>query len=190
VFYPHAAFSGTTQTVVLRTRLADPLSLIPAAREAVHEIDPQVPIYRIESFEQAMARAVWRQRLQGQTLGAFAVLALLLAAVGLYGVIAYGVAQRRREIGVRLALGATRTQVVAVVLRQGGGLVVRGIVIGFVAALLLSRSLAALLYQVRATDPVTFTVVPLVLGLVALLATAVPAVLAARLAPQAALRAE
>ncbi|HEV8239991.1 MAG TPA: ABC transporter permease [Thermoanaerobaculia bacterium] len=190
VYFPYGAWPSSTQTVVLRSRLADPLSLVPAVRQAVRELDADVPIYRVETFEQAIARTLWRQRLQGQALAAFAVLALLLAAVGLYGVVSYSVAQRRREIGVRVALGATRAQVVGVVLGQGAALVMRGIVVGLVAALLLSRPLAALLYEVRATDPLTYAVVPVVLGLVALLATAVPALLAARLAPQAALRAE
>jgi len=190
VYFHYATWPGFTQTVVLRTRLADPLSLLPAVRHALRELDAQVPIYRVETFDEAVARSFWRQRLQGQTLAAFAVLALLLAAVGLYGVISYSVAQRRREIGVRVALGASRTQVVRVVLGQGGKLVLQGIGLGLVAALVLSRPLAALLYEVRVTDPLTFVLVPLVLGLVALLATAVPAVLAARLAPQTALRAE
>ena len=190
IYYPYATWPGATQTVVLRTRLGDPAAVLPSVREALREIDPQVPIYRVETFEEAVDRTLWRQRLQGQTLAAFAVLALLLAAVGLYGVVSYSVAQRRREIGVRLALGASRTQVLAVVLGQGAGLVARGVAIGLVAALLLSRPLAALLYEVRATDPLTFAVVPLVLGLIALLATAVPALVAARLAPQTALRAD
>ena len=121
-----------------------------------------------------MSQSLWRQRLQGQVLGIFAVLALVLATVGIYGVISYAVAQRTREIGVRVALGAQRGDVLAMVLRQGASLAGIGIAIGMGAALLVSRSLESLLYGVNATDLVSFTVVPVMLGVVTLLATFFP----------------
>jgi len=175
---------------VLRTRLEDPTSLMPAVRDLLGGFDRDAPPYRVETFEQAVARTLWRQRLQGQTLGLFAALALLLSVVGLYGVVAYSVAQRRREIGVRVALGATRRQVVGVIVGQGARLVLRGIAIGLVVALFATRLLADLLYEVRPHDLATFVAIPLLLAVVALVASWLPAMAAARVAPQAALRAE
>ena len=190
IYYPIHAWSSRTETLVLRTRLEDPTSLMPAVRDLLGGFDRDAPPYRVETFEQAVARTLWRQRLQGQTLGLFAALALLLSVVGLYGVVAYSVAQRRREIGVRVALGATRRQVVGVIVGQGARLVLRGIAIGLVVSLFATRLLADLLYEVRPHDLATFVAIPLLLAVVALVASWLPAMAAARVAPQAALRAE
>ena len=190
MYYAYFQAPGPTQTLVLRSRLEDPSTLMPAVRDVLRQLDPDVPPYSVATFEQMMARTVSQQRLQGRTLGAFAALALLLAAVGLYGVIAYSVTQRAREIGLRVALGASRSEVVRVVVAQGARLVLVGIVLGLAVALPASRALAALLYEVRATDPTTFLGVPALLAAVALLASAVPAFAAARVDPQVALRAE
>ncbi|HEV8629639.1 MAG TPA: FtsX-like permease family protein [Thermoanaerobaculia bacterium] len=130
----------------------------------------------------------WRQRLQSRALGLFAALALLLALVGLYGVVAYTEAQRRREIGLRVALGATRRQLVATIVAEGVRLAAAGIAVGLAAALVLTRVLASLLYEVRPTDPLTFVGVPLALAAVALLASWVPALGAAGVEPQRALQ--
>jgi len=190
IYFPYAAVPLLQQTLAIRTSLADPLALAPAVRAAIRELDPDVPAYEVQTFEQAVSRSLWRQRLQGQVLGTFALLALALAAVGLYGVVAYAVAQRTRELGVRMALGATRRDVVSLVLGQGARLTLAGVAIGAVASLALTRLLASLLYGVRATDPATLAGVSAVLAGVALAATYVPARRAARVDPLVAMRSE
>jgi ABC-type antimicrobial peptide transport system permease subunit len=159
-------------------------------RAAVRELDPQIAIYAVKTMNDAVTQSLWRQRLQGQVLGIFAALALLLATVGIYGVISYTVAQRTREIGVRVALGAQRRNVLALVLGQGMRLVAIGIAIGVLGALALTRTLSSLLYGVSATDATTYATVPLVLGAIALAATYLPASRATRVDPLTAIRAE
>ncbi len=133
-------------------------------------------------------RSLWRQRLQGQVLGIFAVLALVLAVVGIYGVISYTVAQRTRELGVRVALGAQRSHVFGLVLGHGARLAAIGIAIGLIGAFALKGTLASLLYGVKSTDLVSFVGVPLVLGGVTLLATYLPARRAMKVDPLVAIR--
>jgi len=190
IYFPQLATPSASQTLVLRTSLPDPMALAPAVREVLKELDPDVPAFQVQTLEQAVSRSLWRQRLQGQVLGTFATLALLLAAVGIYGVISYAVAQRTRELGVRMALGATRGQVLGLVLGQGLRLAVAGVAIGIVAALALSRVVASLLYGVSATDLATFVGVPVALALIAMLATLVPARRATRVDPVVAMRTE
>ncbi|AHG93894.1 permease (plasmid) [Gemmatirosa kalamazoonensis] len=190
LYLPYATYPMNTQTLVVRTSLADPLALAPAVRAAVRALDPTVPVYRVQSMEEQVARSVWRQRLQGQVLAVFAALALLLAVVGMYGVISYAVAQRTRELGVRLALGASRAQVLGLVLRQGTRLALVGVAIGLGAAFLLSRVVASLLYEVTARDPLTFGLVPLLLAAAAVLASLAPARRATRVDPLIAMRAD
>jgi putative ABC transport system permease protein len=190
IYLPYFAEPLLTQTLAIRTSLADPLSLVPAVRGAIRDIDAEVPAYQIQTFEQVVSRSLWRQRVQGQVLGVFAALALLLAAVGLYGVIAYAVAQRTRELGVRIALGATRRNVLALVMGQGARLVVAGACIGLVGAFALSLVVASLLYGVQPPDPVTFLAAPIVLVVVALLASWLPAWRATQVDPLVAMRVE
>ena len=190
IYLPYFAEPLLTQTLAIRTSLADPLSLVPAVRRVMREIDAEVPAYQVQTFEQVVSRSLWRQRVQGQVLGVFAALALLLAAVGLYGVIAYAVAQRTRELGLRIALGATRRNVLALVMGQSARLAIAGVCIGLAGAFALSRVVASLLYGVRPIDPVTFVVAPIMLAVVALLASWLPAWRATQVDPLVAMRVE
>lgn len=190
IYYPQLAMPTYSQSIVLRTTLSDPTSLAPALRSTLLSLDPDVPPYQVQSFEQVVSRSLWRQRLQGQVLGTFAALALLLAVVGMYGVISYAVAQRTRELGVRMALGATRRDVLMMVLAEGGQMAAAGVIIGIAGALALSRLVAGLLYEVRPTDPLTFIVVPLALALTALIASWIPARRATRVNPVVAMRSD
>lgn len=186
------AAPGYTLSVVVRTAgsVSDPMSLSPRVLGMLKELDSEIPAYEVQTLEQAVDRSLWRQRLQGQVIGLFAALGMILAAIGIYGVISYGVAQRTREVGVRMALGASRSQVVGLVLRQGMVLVGIGLVLGLVAAFGASRALTRMLYGIGPTDLVSFVGVPLVLGAVALLASWLPARRAARVDPLIAMRSD
>ena len=190
IYYSYASQPTLTQALAIRTRLDDPLALVPAVRGFIRELDADVPAYQVRTLEQQVSRSLWRQRLQGQVLGVFAGLAMMLASVGLYGVISYTVAQRTRELGVRVALGATRRDVIALVLAQGLRLTLLGVVVGIVGALALTRVVGSLLHGVRPTDPFTFVAVPLVLAVVALAASYVPALRATHVDPLMTMRAE
>ena len=190
LYYPYFQQPGYTQTVAIRATSGDPLRLLPGVLGALRALDPELPAYQVQSLEQAVDRSLWRQRLQGQVIGLFAGLALILAAIGLYGVVAYAVAQRTREVGVRMALGATGGQVVGLVVRQGAGLVGLGVALGLGGALALTGVLSKLLYEVKVTDLATFVTVPLGLVVVALIASWLPARRAARVDPLVAMRAE
>jgi ABC-type antimicrobial peptide transport system permease subunit len=137
-----------------------------------------------------VSRSLWRQRLQGNVLAIFAAMSLVLACVGLYGVISYAVAQRTRELGVRMALGASRRTVMFMVFGQSVRVVVAGIAIGVAAAFFAVRIMAALLYGVEARDLATFFTVPMVLAVTALIATIAPALRATRVSPIVAIRSE
>src|SRR5438445_2205883 len=148
--------------LVVRTGV-EPMSLATALRNAVWAVDKDQPVSNIDTMEHIVAGAVARQRFSTMLLGVFATLALILAAVGIYGVMSYSVAQRTREIGIRMALGARRGDVLKMTVKQGLKLVVMGVAIGLVAAFVLTRVMASLLFGVSATDPVTFVSIPLVL---------------------------
>jgi putative ABC transport system permease protein len=137
-----------------------------------------------------VSRSLWRQRLQGNVLAIFAALSLVLACVGLYGVVSYAVAQRTRELGVRMALGATRSRVVLIVFSQSGRVVFAGVAIGLVAAYFAVRVMGALLYGVEARDLTTFFIVPVVLSVAASVATIAPALRATRVSPIVAIRSD
>ena len=190
IFLPATINPPLSQTIAIRTRLPDAHSIMPPVRGVIRELDPGVPAFRVQTFEEAVSRSLWRQRLQGEVLGVFAALALLLASVGLYGVIAYAVAQRTRELGVRMALGATRRHVLGLVLGQGARLTFIGVAVGTLGALALTRVIASLLYGVAPTDPFTFLAVPTALAAVALLASYAPARRAMLVDPLVAMRAE
>jgi putative ABC transport system permease protein len=168
----------------------DPLTLAPAIRKAVAEIDKTQPIFGVMTLEQALADSIAPRRFNLILLGTFAASALLLALIGIYGVIAYGVAQRTHEIGVRMALGAQRRQVVRMVVRQGMSIALAGIGLGIAAALAVTRVLTSLLYEVTPTDPATFAFVAGLLAITALTACGGPALKAALVDPIEALRCE
>jgi predicted permease len=173
--------------LVIRTSV-DPLSLANAVRNAIWAVDKDQPVSDIESMEHIVAGAVARQRFSMLLLGLFAGLALVLAAVGIYGVMSYSVTQRRREIGIRMALGAQKHDVLAMTLRQGLRLTFLGLAIGMTGALLLTRLMSALLFGVSATDPITFGAITLILAAVAVLASYIPALRSMKVDPVIALR--
>jgi len=173
---------------VLRTGVS-PASLGAVVRSQLRLIDINV-LTDVETLTDIRGRSVGDRRFTMLVLGGFALLGLLLAAIGIYGVLAYSVARRTREIGVRMALGAARRRVVRMVLRDSLAPVVAGSAAGIVTALVATRLMRAMLYGVSPTDPATFVVVTLVLIAVAVLASAVPAIRAARVDPIVALREE
>ncbi|MGD0014843.1 MAG: ABC transporter permease, partial [Bryobacteraceae bacterium] len=180
---------AASSTFVVRTG-ADPLAMLPAVRAAVLEAGNDQPVYGVRTMDQIVSASIADRRFSMLLLGIFAGLALLLAAVGIYGVISYTVAQRTREIGIRMVLGAGQADVLKVVVTQAMLPVVAGLAIGLGASFGLTRLMAGMLYGVNAGDPVTFIGVALVLAAVALIATLVPARRAARVAPMVALRYE
>ena len=196
-FIPHVQWGVVTQggdpirSVFLVARVAgDPLDVVGAIRGEIRQIDANVPVANVRSMNDVVAIALATPRLTGLLLSAFAAIALALAAVGIYGVLAYVVSQRTQEIGIRLAIGADRSQVLRMVLRQGLRLAVVGIGAGLIGALALTRLMASLLYNVRPTDPFTFAAVSIALLLVALAASVLPARRATNISPTTALRAE
>ena len=175
--------------MVVRTT-GDPLRMVPTVRATIHEIDRDMPLAGINTMEDMIGTSMSQRRLSTILLGTFSALALLLATIGIYGVMSYTVSQRQRELGIRMALGASRNGVLGLVLRQGMTLAIIGVVIGLFGAFALTRLVASQLYNVQATDPATFVAVTLVLTTVALVASLVPAMRATRVDPVIALREE
>jgi putative ABC transport system permease protein len=191
-YFPFPQDLADTQryfTLVARTA-GDPRALAESIEKAVWTLDPDLPIAEVQSMEQVVSRAVWQPRFSTTLLGGFAALALALAAIGIYGVISYGVGQRQREIGIRMALGARPGDVQRSVLGESAKLAALGSVIGIAGALLLTRYLRTLLYQVSATDPVVIALAACALGAVALAAAWLPARRATTVDPAVALRGE
>jgi putative ABC transport system permease protein len=168
----------------------DPTRVLPTARAALHAIDPDVPIYDISTMDANITNSMGQRRFAMMLLGLFAVMAVVLASIGIYGVMSYSVTQRAHEIGIRMALGAARRNVLRMVMGQGLLLVGAGVLIGVVGAFGLTRLIASQLFGVRPTDPTTFISVALTLIGVAALATFVPAMRATRVDPVVALRDE
>jgi len=188
-YFPASQSGMRFMSVVMRTT-GNPLTLLPAAREAVHAIDRNLPVSNANTMEKLVEASVGQRKLSMILLGVFSAIAVLLASIGIYGVMSYSVTQRTRELGIRMALGAARSRVLALVVGQGMALAVSGVAIGLVAAFALTRFLSNQLYGVGATDPVTFTAVSALLIGIALLATLVPAMRATRVDPVVALRDE
>jgi putative ABC transport system permease protein len=176
-------------SVVLRTA-ADPLTQASALRSALAEIDSNQPLVKVRSMEENMSASVAQPRFRTWLIGIFAALALLLAAVGVYGVMSYTVTQRTSEIGIRVTLGAQSTDVFRSIVAEGARIALLGVGAGLIAALALTRLLRTFLYGVSASDPVTFMGVALLLALISLAACYFPARRATRVDPIVALRYE
>ena len=189
LYYPTAARVWPLMDVVVRAD-GSPESLLPLVRQKVHDLDAGLALANVRTMEGWVSNSAAQPRLNATLLGVFAAVALLIAAIGIYGVLAYSVNQRTREIGLRMALGAQPTTVVQLVVREGMTVGIVGIGAGLAAGLALNRAVASLVYGVRPNDPSTFIVVAVVLGTVALGACAIPAGRAARVNPIVALRDE
>jgi predicted permease len=190
LYYPALQSSfGLSGTIFLST-IADPLQLAETVRREIHALDPNLPLYNVMTMEERAGAALARPRFATTLLGAFAGMALLLAAIGLYGVMAFSVAQRTREIGLRMALGADGGLVLRGVLRQGIGLAAAGIALGLAGALALQRVVRGMLYGVGTSDPATLAGVSLLMLAAATAAALLPARRATRVDPMEALRAE
>jgi predicted permease len=175
--------------VALRTQ-ANPAAMAPLVREAMRSVDPDLPLGKLTTLTTLVDEAMTQPRFSMLLLGAFGALAVALASIGMYGVISYSVAQRTREIGIRMALGARRNDVFRMILAQGARLAGLGIAIGLLCSLAVTRTLARFLYGVQPTDPLTFLSVSLLLVAVALLACYLPARRATEVDPMIALRHE
>jgi putative ABC transport system permease protein len=189
IYVPFAQLPVGSMDIVLRTSVP-PLSLGPAVESVVSELDPELPVARLRTLEDVVARSISQPRFYMLLLGLFASTAVLLAALGIFGVMSYAVAQRSREIGIRMALGAQPASVMRMVMRNAGLLIVAGIATGLAGAVALSRFLGGLLFNLSPTDPTTLGAVALTLVAVALLASYLPARQATRVDPLLALRSE
>jgi len=176
--------------LIVKTETSDPLSLTSAVYNEIRSLDPALPVSRISSLEQRFSTAVTQPRFRTILIAVFAAIALILASVGIYGVVSYTVTQRTQEMGIRMALGARARDVLALLLKQGMLLALIGVGTGLVAAFALTRLMESLLFGVSATDPVTFIAIAMLLIAVALLASYIPARRATKVDPMAALRYE
>jgi len=187
--YDQQPFISNWATLVLRAK-GDPLALIPSIKEAVSQLDPDQPVVQIRTMDEVVADSASQPRFFASVLSILAALALLLATVGIYGVISYSVSQRTHEIGIRMALGAERRDVLKLILRRGLALAILGVLIGAAGAAGLTRFLSSLLFGVKSTDPIIFGGVAILLVVVAFAACYIPARRAMRVDPVTALRFE
>ena len=189
VYVPYPQFPSLSMSIVARTGI-DPKALISAIRNEVWAVDKDQPVTDIKTMDEYVAGSVSARRANALLLTVFAVLALVLASIGVYGVMAYSVTQRVHEIGIRMALGAQTSDVIKLIVGSGMALVLAGVGIGIGGALALSRVLSSLLYGVSSTDPITFSLVSVILSSVALVANYIPARRATKVDPMIALRHE
>jgi putative ABC transport system permease protein len=190
VYLPHAQTrSVRSMTLAVRSNV-EPTSLIPTIRRAVAQVDTDLPLYDVRTIDQRLSASLAQPRLNLTLIGSFAVLALILAAVGTYGVTAYSATQRFQEIGIRMALGAERRDILRLMLRHGLRLILVGVAIGTAVAFSLTRVMSSLLFGVSANDSVTYVAIASLLVIVALVATFIPARRATKIDPIAALRCE
>jgi putative ABC transport system permease protein len=190
LYSSHQAVSSNEMSMVVRTGDDDPERLGAAVTAAIRGVDPEQPVFGVMSMERLIENASAERRISMVLLLAFAGMALLLSAIGIYGVMAYTTTQRRHEIGIRLALGADTPDVLRLVVGQGMRLVLLGLAAGLLGAWALSRILTSQLFGISAQDPVTYLAVALLLGVVALAATWLPARRATRVDPMISLRSE
>jgi putative ABC transport system permease protein len=176
-------------TLVVRST-ANPANLTSSVMAAIQDADHDMPVTHVQTMDELVERSLSQQKLDLSLLGAFAVLAMILAAIGIYSVLSYSVKRRVQEIGIRLALGASLSDVLGMVVFEGMAPTVLGVGIGAAGALALARVMSSLIYGVKPSDPLTFLSVALVLGIVALLASLIPAYRAAKVDPMVALRCE
>jgi putative ABC transport system permease protein len=189
MWFPFDQWPMSNMTVVIHSN-RDLQSVAADARRAIRELDPDLAIARVMTLDDVLAESVAQPRFYMTLLSAFAVVAIVLASIGIYGVIAYLVGQRSREIGIRIALGAPPSRVVRMVVSEGVAMVAAGIAIGVAGAIALTQLMRALLFNTKSTDPMTYILVTLVLAAVALVASSVPALRAAHVDPALAMRAE
>ncbi|HEV3469187.1 MAG TPA: ABC transporter permease [Pyrinomonadaceae bacterium] len=189
MFFPHAQSPSREMTLAVRTA-GDPVALVGPVRERVRAVDRDQPVGNVKTMEAWLAESVASRRFSVLLLAAFALVAAVLAALGIYGVVSYGVAQRTHELGLRIALGARRADVLRLVIRQGMKMTLVGAAVGLAASLALTRVMSGLLYGVSATDPSVYAAVSLLVAAVAFLACYVPARRATRVDPMEALRHE
>jgi putative ABC transport system permease protein len=190
-YVSYASSIGYANTMSYFVRTArDPLSLLPAVKAKIRESNSDQAFYGVATIDQLVARSLNPRRFNLFLLASFAIVALILAGVGLYGLISFMTAQRTYEIGIRMAFGATRGDVLKLIIRQGMALTLAGILIGFLASLALTRLIQKLLFGISATDPMTFIAIALVLSAVPLLACYIPARRATKVDPMVALRYE
>jgi putative ABC transport system permease protein len=188
-YQPSSQSPNPRMYLAMRTSI-DPLSVTSAARQEILALDPDQPIYEVKSMEQLVSGSLTQRQLITVLFAVFSIIALLLASIGIYGVMSYSVAQRTQEMGIRMALGARRINVLGLVVRQGMTLAASGVVIGLAGAIGLTRLMSSLVYGVSTTDPTTFFIFSCVLAGVALVACFIPAMRATRVDPMIALRYE
>ena len=187
-YLPASQRPANTQFIVLRVAGDRPEGVAASAAAAVRAVDPDLPVFEVKTMEDVVGGTLTIRRFSLLLLGLFAALALCLAAVGLYAMMAYSVGQRTREIGVRMALGADARAIVRMILRRGMTLAGIGLLLGALAAVVVSRFIASLLFGVEPTDPLTFVAIAALLACTAAIASLLPALRAARVSPAEALR--